>query len=225
MVRKCKIIFALDFSHRKDFSYWLDVTEDLIDFYKIGLVAFTGLGVEAIKIVKRRKKRIFLDLKFFDIPNTMIKSAMNLIPLGIDMLDFHLLADKDSLQFTLEEIRRLAKNKIELPYFLGVTILTSTYFKFTIHKKVSILVDKAFELGFDGVVLPGREAKQIREKLGKNFLLVCPGIRVNDNNDDQKMVVTVKEIKEIADYIVVGRPIYQAKEPCRVINEILKEIG
>lgn len=225
MERKCNLILALDLENKKDFIWGIDSTKDLIKFYKVGLVAFTKLGPEAIKIVKRRKRKVFLDLKFFDIPNTMIKASLNAATLGADILDFHLSQDKESLRFTLCEIKReVNKKNLRMPLLLGVTVLTSTPMSFKIKNLVLEFYKKAKDVGFDGIILPGREAKLIKKRIGRDFKIACPGIRLKKALDDQKRVVTPKEVKGCADFIIVGRPILRAKDPQKVILNILDDL-
>jgi len=220
-MRKCELIFALDKPRRRDFIYWIDATKDLISFYKVGLVGFTSLGKDAITLLKKRKKKVFLDLKFFDIPNTMIGASLNAINWGVDMLDFHLAQDKHSLAETLDGIKKsVRKTKKNMPAILGVTVLTSETTSSTIQSYVLNLARKAKEVGFDGVVTSGKEAKGVRKKLGKKFIIVTPGIRLKRSLDDQRRAVTPKDVKGTSDFIVVGRPIYESKKFRKVIDEI-----
>ena len=225
MKRECELIFALDKARRRDFIYWLDATEDLISFYKVGLIAFTALGKDAVALIKKRKKKVFLDLKFFDIPNTMIGASLNAVDWGVDMLDFHLLAERNSLALTIDGIKREAvKKEKKLPIFLGVTVLTSEDKSFTIQSSVLRLARKAHRVGFNGAVVSGREAKVVRKELGDKFIIASPGIRLNEIKDDQKRTVRPKDARGYADFIIVGRPIYKSQKPRAVIASILDEI-
>lgn len=225
MKRNCKLIFALDTAKKKDFIRWVDATKDLIEFYKVGLVPFIGLGNEAITILKKRKKKIFLDLKFFDIPNTMIKASISALSRGVDILDFHLLADESSLRQALIEIKRKTpKSRLKVTYVVGITLLTSTAAQTNTRITVLQLARKAKRAGFDGVVCSGKEAALVRKQLGGRFKIICPGIRRTSDADDQKRIVSPKEIKNTADFIVVGRPILQAKQPRSEIARIQEEL-
>ena len=211
MPKKCKLIFALDIASQKDFIRWVDVTKDLVEIYKIGLIPFTALGQNSIRILKKRKKKVFLDLKFFDIPNTMIKASLNAIEQGVDILDYHISAGRAPLKQTLEEIKKeLRRKNKKLPLTLGITILTSTENNPEIQKAVLNLARTAKDAGLSGVVLSGRDASLIRKKLGGSFKLACPGIRLKKVADDQRRVVTPKDVKGVADFIIVGRPIITA---------------
>jgi len=225
MKRQCELIFALDKSRRRDFIYWLDATKDLITFYKVGLIAFSALGKDAITIIKKRRKKVFLDLKFFDIPNTMVGASLNAINWGVDMLDFHLAASPSSLTAALRGIKKASeKKKKNLPIILGVTVLTSEAQDSIMQSSALKLARKALRVGFDGVVASGKEAKDIREKLGDKFIIASPGIRLKQIRDDQRRTVRPKDVRGYADFIIAGRPVYESKNPQRVIVSILDEL-
>lgn len=227
MGNKCELIFSLDAASKKEFIRQVESTESVVNIYKVGLVPFTLLGTESIQILKNKKKKIFLDLKFHDIPNTMIKSSLNSIAQGIDIMDFHLCGDENDLKNTLDTIRQYAlKEKISLPLFIGVTVLTSVGKESKIRCFVSDYVEKAVRSGFNGVVLSGREAPFVREKWGDEIILICPGIRIDEETkgSDQKRVVTPEKVKKYADFAVVGRPIYQASDPEKAASDIIERL-
>ena len=111
MERNCKLIMALDTDNKKEFIRWVDATRDKVEYYKVGLISFTALGNETISILKKRKKKIFLDLKFYDIPNTMFRAAVSACKQGVDILDFHLAAEKQGLQTVVRALKQEAKTK------------------------------------------------------------------------------------------------------------------
>lgn len=225
MKRKTELIFAMDVTSKKEFIYWVDKTKDLIDFYKVGLVPFTALGSESISILEKRKKKIFLDLKFYDIPNTMIKATLNAARMKVDIVDWHLSAGKDCLEKTLLGLKKeVKKEKLKLPDIIGITVLTSAANNLNTKADVLKLAKMGKDIGLNGVVMSGKEAELARKKLGEKFKLICPGVRFKIRGDDQKRVVTPKDIAGIADYIVMGRPIYEAKNPGEVIEKILKDL-
>ena len=225
MKRKCELIFALDKSKRRDFIYWLDATKDLIAFYKVGLIAFTALGKDAITLIKKKKKKVFLDLKFFDIPNTMAGASLNAVNWGVDILDFHLLAGPSSLTAALRGIKKASERKKKnLPIILGVTVLTSEVQNSTIQFSVLKLARQALRVGFDGVVASGKDAKAIRERIGNKIIIASPGIRLEKTRDDQRRTVRPKDVRGYADFIIAGRPIYESKNPRGAIVSILDEL-
>ncbi len=222
---RCKLIFALDTSDKKKFVSWVDRTKDMVDFYKVGLTAFTALGNEALKILHRRKKNIFLDLKFFDIPNTMINASLSAAEQGVDIIDFHLLAGGGHLKDTVSGIKAVVREKkLKKPLLIGVTVLTSFREEDRIRPLVLNLAAAAKGSGLDGVVSSGREAAAIRRRFGKKFIIISPGIRLKPGGDDQKRVVRPKDVRKDADFIVVGRPIYTADKPRQVIASIMEEL-
>ena len=222
---KCRLIFSLDFDNKKDFLDWINRTESLIDIYKVGAVPFVALGSEAIRILKDKGKKVFLDLKFFDIPNTMVKASLKAMELGVDIMDFHLSAGRDSLFKTAEQIKAGAKKaNLNMPLLIGVTVLTSEIEKSKISDLTLSYSEIAQSAGFDGVVLSGRDAPLVRDSIGEDLKLICPGIRLESSEDDQKRVVTPQQIKDYADFIVVGRPIYMADSPEQVIKKIISDL-
>lgn len=225
MIKQTKLIFSLDVDTEKDFLYWLDKTKDNVDYYKIGLVPYCLMGPKAVEEVKKRGKKVFLDLKFHDIPNTMIKAASTALEQEVDIIDLHLCNDEDGLTYTAAEIKRISKEKNkQLPLIIGITVLTSSSGGSTIKQRVEEFALKSQRVGFSGVVLSGQEAPHIRKICGRDIVLICPGIRLEKTNDDQKRVVTPKDVKGVADFIVVGRPILNAKEPDKVISRINSEL-
>ena len=223
--RNTKLILSLDVIKKKDFLYWVSLTQDFIDYYKIGIIPFVSLGPQSIKILKKKDKKVFLDLKFFDIPNTMFKSSIQAIKWGVDILDFHLLHNENNLKECIKMIREYASTKkISLPVFLGVTVLTSIKPTLKILASVLKLSKKACNIGLDGVVCSGRESPFVRKEIGENFIIVSPGIRLDSANDDQKRVCLPQDVKGIVDFIIVGRPILNSKEPLVVIKKILKQL-
>jgi orotidine-5'-phosphate decarboxylase len=228
---KDKLILALDFpdfdSHVKNLVEHLS---DEINFYKIGLeMMMSGSYFEAIDFLKTKKgKKVFADLKFYDIPETVGRAVRNLSAYGVDLITIHT-ASHDIM-------REAARNKKQGTEILGVTVLTSLDQKDLIEMgfdpKVSLqeLVIKkasmALEAGLDGVVASALEAKILREKFGDDFLIVTPGIRLEKTNDDQKRTATVLEaLSNGASYLVVGRPITRSENPLLVAQKINQEIS
>ena len=223
-MRKCELILALDVADKKSFLRWVDKTKEYVRYYKVGLGLFTKLGPQSVKVLKDKGKKVFLDLKFFDIPNTVVSAVESALSLGADMVNLHLLNSKSSLEKIkagIDEIFKRHKKRIDV---LGVTLLTSTAGAGKIKDKVLSLALLAKSIGFSGVVCSGQEAGFVRKRCGRKFLIVCPGIRLEKTFDDQKRVSTPKEVKAYADYIVVGRPVLQAKRPLEVLENILSEL-
>ncbi|MCK4244143.1 MAG: orotidine-5'-phosphate decarboxylase [Candidatus Omnitrophica bacterium] len=220
-----KLIVALDFSHRKDALKIVEELRESVEVFKVGIQLFTSCGPKIIQEIKERKANIFLDLKFFDIPNTVEKASEAATALDVDFFDLHLTGGREMIEAAITGSERramlLGKNR---PKILGVTVLTSQ------SSAISEVVNSstiAKENGLDGVIASGLEVAEIRKRVGKDFLILCPGIRPSwaKKQEDQKRIVSPKEaIENGASYIIVGRPITAAKNPREATKRILKEI-
>ena len=194
-------------------------------FYKIGLELFmSGEYFELLDWLRERDKKVFVDLKFFDVPATVGRAVAQLSGKGVSFATVH---GNDSI------MRAAASNKGDVQ-ILAVTVLTSLDrgdlddlgFDCDVRNLVLSRAKRAVELGCDGVVASGQEAAAMREKLGNSFMVVTPGIRPVDNDDDQKRVVTAPQAFENgADYIVVGRPIRDADDPRAAAEALQAEIA
>ncbi|KPK97743.1 MAG: hypothetical protein AMJ95_07540 [Omnitrophica WOR_2 bacterium SM23_72] len=222
-----KLIVALDVDK-------LEIAKDLIEdlyptvkLFKVGSQLFTACGPEAIRMVGEKGGEVFLDLKFHDIPHTVYKAVASGLGPHVFMMTLHTLGGLEMLR---EGIRgaedETAKQQIKKPILVGVTVLTSEAVTPEEVLKRALLAKQA---GLDGVVCAVSEARLIREKFGREFIIVTPGIRPKGTRtDDQKRVATAQEaIDAGADFIVVGRPILEAKEegkdPLKALQEILGE--
>ncbi len=231
-----KIAIALDFD---DFDYARQIMDKLGDsakLYKVGSQLFTKVGPIIIKEIKNRGKKIFLDLKFHDIPNTVAKASESVVELGVDMFNIHI---SGGMEMMINSVLATGSKAVQLgikrPILLGVTILTSIDIKEwqnlfdtkrDLESQIIHLAKLARSAGLDGVVASPREIKLIREELGHNFIILTPGIRIEKlEDDDQKRVMTPSQaFLEGADYIVIGRPIYQSPDPASIFEKILDQI-
>lgn len=220
-----RLIVALDIPDKKKVYELIEKTKEFIDFYKVGYITYTLFGNEIIKKLKKESKKIFLDLKLFDIPNTVKNTVKIISEKEIDMLTVHLMGGEEMIKNAIEE-----KGKIKI---IGVTVLTSFEQKdlrfLGINKKIKNLVNhlvrSAYKWGIDGIVCSGEELKNLRRKYPEPFLFIVPGVRIEEKKDDQKRVITpFKAIRDGADFIVVGRPIYESKKPEEIVKKILLEI-
>lgn len=219
-----RLIVALDVPTVSAAKNMVEELGGAVSFYKIGLELFmSGEYFELLEWLKTKRKKIFVDLKFFDVPATVGRAIKQLNGKGVTFATIH---GNDSI------MRAAAENKGDVQV-LAVTVLTSLDrgdlddlgFECEVDKLVLSRAKRAVELGCDGVVASGLEAPMMRENLGHNFLIVSPGIRPVDNDDDQKRVVTVeKAFKNGADYIVIGRPIRDAVDPKAAAETIQSQI-
>lgn len=224
-----KLIVALDLNDKKKIYKLVEKIGEKVDFYKIGIIPYLLFGNEIIKWLKNEKKKIFLDLKFFDITNT-VKNAVKIICENeIDMFTVHLMAGENTIK-SIFQIKKELKSDTKI---IGVTILTSftkNDLKFLginmeIKDFVKKLVSYGYKWGVDGIVCSGEEVKCLRRTFKPPFLIVVPGIRMTETKDDQKRIISPREaIKNGADFLVIGRPIYESREPLNVVEKILQEI-
>ena len=181
--------------------------------------------------MKKKNKKVFLDLKFHDIPNTVAQAVESATALGVDLLTIHASGGPEMMREAVKAATLSAKKlRKKRPQIFAVTVLTSiddlSYLG--IHRKVSEQVlnfaKLAAQAKVDGVVCSPEEIRFLKKKFGKKLKLLSPGIRLEDHSkDDQKRIATpVQALKDGADYLVVGRPILQAQNPRLVVKSILK---
>ncbi len=230
-----KLIVALDVSSINEAEKLVKLLSPLVSVFKIGKELFTSSGPSAIQMVHSHKCKVFLDLKFHDIPNTVGSACEAAVRHKVFMLNVHALGGKQMMFQAVQSIHKTAQETgIAPPKILGVTVLTSM--KENDLKEVGVikklerevvhLAALAKECGLDGVVASAQEIKPIRRKIGKEFLIVTPGVRpIWAAHGDQKRVMTPKEaIEQGANFIVVGRPITQNPSPLEAAEKVLKEI-
>ena len=196
---------------------------------KVGFRSFIRDGREFIDELKNMGYNIFLDLKLYDIPNTMADAAEEIAKMDIDMFNVHASAGKRAMKEVMQRLSKYQKR----PLVLAVTALTSfTNDEFkkiygeNIDKKAIEFAKEAYEAGLDGVVCSVWESLKIKENTSNEFLTLTPGIRpFGENAGDQKRVADLNEAKKNAvDFIVVGRPVYKSKNPKETVEKIIKEI-
>ena len=219
-----RLIVALDVPTASEAKALVEVLGDSVVFYKIGLELFmSGEYFELLDYLNSLNKKIFVDLKFFDVPATVGRAVAQLNGKGVTFATIH---GNDSI------MRAAATNKGDVK-ILAVTVLTSLDrgdlddlgFDCDVNDLVVSRAKRAVEIGCDGVVASGQEASTMRAKLGDSFMVITPGIRPIDNDDDQKRVVTATQAFENgADYIVVGRPIRDAENPKEAALALQAEI-
>ncbi len=217
---KEKIIIALDVSSIKELERLLKMLSPHVRIFKAGMELFYSCGPKLIDIIKKYDKEVFLDLKFHDIPNTVKNSAKAATRLGVFMFNVHASGGSAMMKAAIEGAEEESeKLGIDRPRILGVTVLTSMEAK---ESQVLSLAKSAKEAGLDGVVASPKEAAIIRKEIGKDFLVITPGIRPEGTEaQDQKRIATPKEAFQAgADYIVIGRPITKAKDPVKVLEGI-----
>ena len=215
-----KLIVALDVEDKKRIEKIVKRLSGKVKKFKIGLVPFSKFGPEAVVAVKRRKRDVFLDLKLYDIPNTMNRAARIAAQLGVWAFTVHARSGEKALGGLKRDLAVFCRKKsLRRPLVIGVTELTS---KTSSRRKVLNLAGLCAKVGLDGVVCSAREASFIRKKY-KNLRIITPGIRPPKSKaDDQKRITTASQaFKNGADYIVVGRPIIEQKDHLKAAQEVI----
>ncbi len=227
MPRNERLIVALDVPSAKEAKRLVETLGDVVCFYKIGLELFMAGGYfEMLEWLVQRGNKVFVDLKFFDVPETVGAAVRGLRNRGVTFVTVH------GNQAMLEAAVR---DKGELK-ILAVTVLTSLDrgdlddlgFACDVERLVLSRARRALQAGCDGVISSGLEARALKRELGSRLLIVTPGIRPVENRpvDDQKRTVNVAQaFANGADYIVVGRPIRQASDPRAAAESIQKTIA
>ncbi|HEY3777321.1 MAG TPA: orotidine-5'-phosphate decarboxylase [Rhizomicrobium sp.] len=220
-----RLIFALDVPDADDARRLVERLGDTVVFYKLGLELFMAGGYfELLAWLNEHGKKTFVDLKFFDVPNTVAAAVRRLRGRGATFATVH---GNDEI------LKAAAQEKGDLG-ILAVTALTSLDnadlkdlgFAVDVSQLVLSRARRALDLGCDGIVSSGLEAARLREHLGEKLLIVVPGIRPVANVDDQKRTVNVEDAFHLgADYIVVGRPIRAAGDPAAAAAEIQRRIA
>lgn len=228
------IVFPLDVPSLKEAKQFVKLLSEHVGMFKVGLELFIKYGPEVINVIKSLgSARIFLDLKLHDIPETVSRAMESIADLGVDFATVHCGENKGMLEAAVAG----SGGKVGV---VGVTVLTSISgedidaagFRPEFSSDISLLVMNrarmAMEAGCMGVVCSGLEVKMIKENFGKNFVALTPGIRpdwdVLIKDDQQRITTPAAAIKNGADYLVIGRPIRDAKDPQEAVIRIAKEI-
>ncbi|BBA34718.1 orotidine 5'-phosphate decarboxylase [Methylocaldum marinum] len=221
-----RLIMALDLPSVAEAKNLVETLGDSVSFYKIGLELFmAGDYFELIEWLRKRGKRIFADLKFFDVPETVARAVRALSAHGVEFATVH---GNDAIM----EAAAKAKGDLKI---LAVTVLTSLDlgdlkdlgFECDVQRLVLSRARRALALGCDGVISSGLEVPALRQEIDQKLLVISPGIRPVENRpaDDQKRVVTVEQaFLNGADYIVVGRPIRDADNPRQAAEKVQEQI-
>ena len=231
-----RIIVPLDVASEADAIACLDQLPE-VTFWKVGLELFVSSGAGILTVLKQRRKRIFLDLKFHDIPNTMAGACRAAGRYGVDLLTVHTAAGQAALRAAQTSAQEGAASAgCEPPKLIAVTLLTSINSRtLAFELKIPLeLPDYALQMallaqesGLAGVVCSPQEADQLRITCGDDFLLVCPGVRPiwTVKGDQQRALTPAQAIKAGADYLVIGRPITASDDPQAAFQRICQELG
>ncbi len=223
-----RIILALDVESPAQARELVKKTEARLGFYKVGLQLFMAGWFETVDWLVDRGHKVMLDLKFFDIPETVKQAVAQIRDRGVSLATIH--GNDAIIQGALEEKGNLRLLAVTVLTSFGEADLRAMGMTQSIEDLVLYRARRALELGCDGVVSSGLEAKRIRGELGDRLLLVTPGIRpganVMDGSDDQTRIMTAgRALANGADHVVVGRPISRAPDPIAVIESMQADIA
>ena len=226
IVARDRLIFALDVPSAAEAERLLDRLHGHLSFVKVGLELYTAAGPDMVKRIVERGMRVFLDLKFLDIEETVRRATARVVSMGVDFLTVH--ANRKALTAAVQG-REGSSLKL-----LAVTVLTNfdgndlrdMGIQWTVQDLVTARALLASEVGCDGVVASGEEAAALRQKVGPRFTLVTPGVRpAGKGVDDHARATTpTQTITAGADYLVIGRPIRDAADPAATVADIVAEM-
>jgi orotidine-5'-phosphate decarboxylase len=232
-----RLIVALDVSSAAEAQRIVTALGDSVHIYKVGMQLYTAEGPQIVRELVGSGRRVFLDLKYHDIPNTVASAVREAVQLRVSMLTVHASGGEKMLSSAVEAARVPADATVRSTplQILAVTVLTSmdehdlnqTGVPGKVVDQVLRLGSTALHAGCAGVVSSAREVKALREKLGENFLIVNPGVRPAgaDHGDQARVVTPAEAIQAGATHIVVGRPITAAKDPAAAARAINQEIS
>ena len=225
--QRTPVIVALDFANEHDtLQFVRQLSPDLCQL-KIGKELFTATGRQLVEKLVHQGFKLFLDLKYHDIPNTVAQACKVAADMGVWLVDMHASGGRRMMEAAANAVA----NQSHRPYLIGVTVLTSMEqtdlaelgYTQSPEQLVSQWAALAQQSGLDGVVCSAHEAALLRQQRGDDFLLVTPGIRLDvaSNSDDQRRIMTPQQaLSAGASYLVMGRPSVQAANPAAVLREI-----
>lgn len=230
-----RMILALDVERFEEAREMIDRYKDYVGMFKVGKQLFTQCGPKIVDFIKMKGGKVFLDLKYHDIPNTVSKAAVEATKLGADMFNVHASGGPTMMRQTREAVNEAcSRMALPKPIIIGVTVLTSlddeelkrVGFDLTAKELTKRLALLTKEAGLDGVVASGLELEMIRETCGKDFVIVTPGVRITDQKDDQKRTTGPKAaIERGATYLVLGRTVLTAANPEETLKLVEEQIN
>jgi len=233
---KDRLVLALDVDSDKEALAIVDDLRDSVGLFKVGHQLFTAFGPDIVRRIIGKGGRVFLDLKYHDIPNTVAKASAEAVKLGVSIFNVHALGGLDMMKAAAESARETAEKRgLPKPIALAVTVLTSMDEKSlrrelkitrSLQREVAHLARLAQRAGMHGVVASPQEIKMLRRAVRGPFVILTPGVRPAwAGKDDQKRIMTPGEaVAAGADFLVVGRPVLKADDRKEAVRKILEEI-
>lgn len=230
-----RLIVSLDVPDIKEAEKLVSLLSCVVDIFKVGIQPFTAYGPQIIRMIQEKGKKVFLDLKYHDIPSIVAKAVKQALKLEVWALTIHTSGGFSMLKDAQRSLKKEAFNlHLNKPLILGVTVLTSLRerdlnqigINRKVEKQVKRLAIMSHDAELDGVISSPREIRLIRKYCGENFVIITPGIRPEgtQTNDQKRNFTPLQAIKEGADYIIVGRPIIEADNPLQIASQISEEI-
>lgn len=229
---KSKVIIPLDVPGEERALELVDLLLPLTPYFKVGLELFNHIGPQIVQKIRDRGGRVFLDLKYHDIPNTVAGAVRAAVATGAFMINVHAGGGEEMLLAAVAAATKEAQKRgVARPLVLGVTVLTS--FTATTLKQVGVerpLEGQVLELarlcqrsGLQGVVASPRETAHLRQELGDGFIIVTPGVRLpgSDLQDQKRVMAPWEAVEAGADFVVIGRPVTAAPDPQQALQDII----
>jgi orotidine-5'-phosphate decarboxylase len=231
-----RVIVALDVATFDETHVLVEQLGDRAGMFKVGSQLFTCVGPDIIREIRGKGRKIFLDLKFHDIPNTVARASEAATELGVDMFNIHISGGLEMMRAAAEATKLKASELgIQKPILLGVTILTSidslTFQRDfnssnSLQEQIVYMAKLAQSAGLDGVVASPQEIQLIRTACGDDFVVVTPGVRPEwaPRGDQKRIMTPTQALAAGASYVVIGRPIYQSSEPADALERIIRQL-
>jgi len=232
-----KLIFALDVPDYSHAAELVDKFSPHVEIFKVGIELHTIAGSKIVEAIHKKGKKVFLDLKFHDIPNTVAKAGIAAARSGVFMFNVHASGGLEMMQKCRDEVVNVCLTEnIAKPRIIAVTVLTSMSqdvlkheigIQHSLKTQVRHLAGLSLKAGLDGVVASAQEAALIRSHCGRGFLIVTPGIRPSwaAADDQHRMMTPKKALQAGADYLVMGRAILNHADPEQAIKLIQEEMA
>jgi orotidine-5'-phosphate decarboxylase len=233
---KDKLIIALDVDTAPKAFALFSALRDFAGMFKIGSQLFTAAGPSIVREIVDAGGRVFLDLKFHDIPNTVAAAGVAATRLGVSIFNVHACGGSEMMRRTADAVSEVAEREgLVRPQVIGVTVLTSSgssqlaeaEVEQTMTERVIALAKLAEGSGLDGVVASPLEVVAIRQAImSEGFIIVTPGVRPTgtDHGDQKRVMTPASAVRAGADYLVIGRPIIAAADPIQATRDILEDI-
>ena len=231
-----RIILALDVDNLAEVKELVLSLKDHVGYFKVGLQLFTSCGFDAMQVIKENGGKVYCDLKFHDIPNTVAHACSNLVKRDINFFNLHLQGGSKMVSQAAKAAKDTAKSLDVLPpTILGVSLLSS-FGQRTLTQELCVekniedyimqLAQIAKDSGLGGIVAGASEAKKIRQQVGEEFIILCPATRPTwaAVNDQVRVDTPTEAINAGVDYLVIGRPITDAVDKIAAVNLIIDEI-